>query len=70
MPRHPNDRWLDERCAVCGLTRGAHSGGATEFSRYGNQCPAHEGHMDWPKDPRYFAESGDYDPVAYGTPAK
>ena len=59
MPR------MNEICLNCGLTFGSHRGD----SICRNQCPAHEGRMDWPKvgGITTFAASGEYREVPYGT---
>lgn len=61
---------MRERCVNCGCSKGAHSGGDTLVALGANQCPQHEGRMDWPSPPSYFVPSGDYDPVEYNTPAR
>lgn len=64
------DNWLNERCGNCGLSRGAHSAGATLMGFSSNQCPGHEGEMDWENGPgRHFLPTADYTRVPLGIPA-
>jgi hypothetical protein len=54
-------------CAACGLTFGSHRGDST----VPDQCPAHEGCMDWPTAGiTTFRDSGEQGEVPYGTPSK
>lgn len=54
-------------CATCGLTKGSHRAD----SKVPDQCPAHEGAMDWPDwNVTTFRESGEYREVPGGTPSK
>ena len=58
---------LDEVCGRCGLTFGAHRAD----SIYPDQCPGHEGWMDWPETGNgSFLPSGTYERVEDGTPSK
>jgi len=56
-------RWLDEICAACGLTAGAHAASDEAW------CPAHEGRMDFMHTTR-FRGSGEYDSPKMRTRAK
>ena len=59
--------FLDRVCSNCGLTFGSHRAGAEIL----NQCPLHEGHMDWPSAGiTTFIDSGEKKEVPYGTPSK
>ena len=49
-----NDR-MNEICAVCGLVYGSHKGHGPA-----NQCPMHEGRMDWPEVATIFEPTGTY----------
>ena len=58
---------LNEVCANCGLTWGSHR--ADSDAR--DQCPGHEGRMDWGAGGgRTFAPTGEFRDIAYGTPAR
>lgn len=65
-----NGDYLNRICAVCGLTFGSHR--ADSICR--NQCPGHEGKMDWPKTMiTTFVDSGDKvrpREIPYGTPSR
>lgn len=53
-------------CEECGLTFGAHRGD----SICRDQCPGHEGGMDWPKSGiTTFRDSGRTGDVPLGTPS-
>lgn len=57
---------LDAICATCGLTFGAHRADA----KIPDQCPAHEGWMDWPDHGvTTFRDSGEVGEVENGTPS-
>lgn len=65
MQQHPLG--YSALCAVCGLTYGSHRADST----VPDQCPAHEGRMDWPREGiTTFRDSGEHGEVPYGTPAK
>lgn len=54
---------LKEICGICGLTRGSH-----KCTNPYDQCPDHEGRMDWPKtNMTQFKPTGEYRVVSYGT---
>lgn len=58
---------FDAICAVCGLTLGAHRAD----SKVPDQCPEHEGWMDWPDvGVTTFRDSGERGEVQPGTPSK
>jgi 5-methylcytosine-specific restriction endonuclease McrA len=58
---------LNALCATCGLTKGAHRAD----HKVPDQCPEHEGWMDWP-DVRVttFRDSGERGEVENGTPSR
>lgn len=58
---------LNEQCRRCKLTYGSHRAGG----EHPTQCPAHEGHMDWPPPDKatYFLPSGIEAVVPSGTPS-
>jgi hypothetical protein len=68
--------FLKEICKNCGLTFGAHCGGAYYSRHYkmnipSSYCPGHEGRMDWDKGPgTVFVSTGLFKDVAYNTAAK
>lgn len=48
---------MDELCANCGLTFGSHKASSPNL----DQCPGHEGRMDWDAGPgTSFRASGQY----------
>jgi hypothetical protein len=58
---------LNRICAKCGLTFGAHRADST----CKDQCPNHEGEMDWPtRGITTFMDSGESHPVTEGTLSK
>lgn len=58
---------LDAICARCGLTYGSHRGD----SICRDQCPEHEGRMDWPSTRiTTFEDSGDRGEVPHGWPTR
>jgi hypothetical protein len=58
---------FDEICGRCGLSFGAHRADHRAL----NQCPAHEGRMDWPDvNVGTFVPTGEYRQVPKGTPSK
>lgn len=58
---------LDRICAICGLTYGAHRADSVCF----NQCPEHQGKMDWNMDfITTFIDSKEIGKVEYGTERK
>jgi hypothetical protein len=60
------DPYWDRICAVCRLSFGAHR--ADAICR--NQCPGHEGRMDWPSNGiTTFVDSGEAYAVPPGTPS-
>lgn len=60
-PVHPH---FDRVCARCGLTFGSHRGDNT----CRDQCPEHEGRMDWATvGVTTFVDSGELRTVEYGT---
>jgi hypothetical protein len=67
---------LKETCLNCGLTLGSHSAGGyySHFYKawiHSNQCPGHEGRMDWDAGPgTAFIPSGNYKDIPYNTPAR
>lgn len=62
---------LSELCAACSLTFGAHRAGIDEGDYRHNQCPGHEGYMDWDESPgTVFVPTGEFLEVPRGTPAK
>jgi len=55
---------LKQICQICGLTYGAHRG-------TNNQCPQHEGWMDWPtENVTFFKDSGEEKEIPCGTQSK
>lgn len=69
MPR-VQDRFA-ELCAACSLTFGGHRSGADQDGYLHNQCPGHEGYMDWDESPgTVFVPTGIFLEVPRGTPAK
>lgn len=61
---------LLERCINCGLTYGSHSAGDTVAGAGAGQCSNTENGGDWlPARGTRFKGSGDFSPVADGTPA-
>lgn len=53
-------------CENCGLSKGAHRGD----SKVPDQCPAHEGGMDWPvSGVTTFRDSGNVEDIELGTPS-
>ena len=67
---------LKEICKNCGLTFGAHGGGAYHSDYYkkyipDNCCPGHQGRMDWDKGlGTVFVPTGTFKDIAHGTAAK
>jgi hypothetical protein len=60
------DPHFDRICVNCGLTFGSHRGDAHVM----DQCPQHEGGMDWPEtDLTVFKDSGEVRKVPRGTPS-
>lgn len=60
------DQW-NEVCANCGLTLGSHRAD----SHIPNQCPTHEGRMDWPSTGvTVFVPTGAFEDVPTGTPSR
>lgn len=60
------DPILDRLCERCGLTYGAHRGDQICH----DQCPLHEGGMDWPSvGVTTFVASGQLGKVPRGTPS-
>ena len=58
---------MDRICATCGLTFGSHR--ADSVVR--DQCPRHEGRMDWPTTGiTIFVDSGITEEIEYGTESK
>jgi hypothetical protein len=58
---------LDAICSNCGLTKGAHRAD----SKVPDQCPEHEGWMDWPDHGiTTFRDSGESGKVENGTLSK
>jgi hypothetical protein len=58
---------LSKICDTCGLTNGSHRAD----SKILNQCPLHEGWMDWPtRGITTFIDSGKYGTVPQGTLSK
>lgn len=58
---------LNEICGRCGLTRGGHR--ADSIIR--DQCPVHDGYMDWPdKLVTIFKPTGEYGEREYGKLSK
>ena len=58
---------FDRVCAVCGLTYGSHRGDST----CRDQCPVHEGRMDWPTGGiTTFVDSGRLSSVPQGTQSR
>lgn len=58
---------LKQICANCGLSNGAHGAGIKVM----NQCPMHEGYMDWPTSGiTTFIPSGRYGTVPQGKKSK
>jgi len=61
---------LNEICGRCGLTFGSHHAGRAPNYTY-NQCPGHEGQMDWNESPgTVFKHTGKYKLVQKGQEAK
>jgi len=61
------DLHFNRICKVCGLTYGSHRGD----SICPDQCPDHEGRMDWSKEHiTTFVDSGIVDEIPCGTPRK
>ncbi len=61
------DTYFDRICKNCGLTFGSHRG--DNICR--NQCPDHEGRMDWSKEKiTVFIDSGELKEIPYGTARK
>ena len=59
--------FLDKICGNCGLTYGSHRGD----SICKDQCPDHQGEMDWSKNRiTIFMDSGEVREIPYGTPRK
>ncbi len=53
-------------CSICGLTYGSHRADSTAW----DQCPSHEGMMDWPeRGATFFVDSGKKGNPARGTPS-
>ena len=71
-----DNKFLREICKNCGLTFGAHCGGAYYSDFYKKEipsdcCPGHEGRMDWDEGPgTIFDPSGEFKGVAHGTATK
>ena len=61
------DLHFNRICAICGLSFGSHRGDLICL----NQCPDHEGRMDWSKDYiTIFVDSGEVRKVITGTKRK
>ncbi len=57
--RRTKPKELDEICANCGCTKGAHHAGRDLWPY--DYCPGHEGRMDWENGPStVFKPSGKY----------
>lgn len=56
---YPCNDYLDEICGHCGLTKGSHHGGSTNYPY--DYCPGSERKMDWENSPgTTFKSTGTY----------